>query len=125
MSDSSQSIDDVLEYLRYMADKGDAGAQFSLARVYYDGSRTVTRNFQRALFYFGSVARQHWAKDGKIVGKENQSKVLFGSAAGYLGLMHMRGEGVPQSFEKAKIWFQRGVDLVYIHSCLIVRGINC
>ena len=96
-----------------MAEKGDVGAQFSLARVYYDGSRSVARNFGRALFYFGSVARQHWTRDGKVVGKEvGQGKGLFGAAASYLGLMHMRGEGVPQSFDKAKIWFQRGVDLV-------------
>ena len=113
-SDSSQSIDDVLEYLRYMAEKGDIGAQFSLARVYYDGSRTIPRNFGRALFYFGAVARQHWSKDGKIIGKESSGKTLFGAAASYLGLMHMRGEGVPQSLEKAKIWFQRGVELVRI-----------
>jgi SEL1 protein len=111
-SDSSQSIDDVLEYLRYMAEKGDIGAQFRLARVYYEGSRTIPRNFGRALYYFGAVARQHWSKDGKVVGKENQGKGLFGAAASYLGLMHMRAEGVPQSFEKAKIWFQRAVELV-------------
>jgi SEL1 protein len=95
-----------------MAEKGDIGAQFSLARVYYDGSRTIPRSFAHALFYFGSVARQHWSKDGKVIGKESQGKTLFGAAASYLGLMHMRGEGVSQSFEKAKIWFQRGVDLV-------------
>jgi hypothetical protein len=113
-SDSSQSIDDILEYLRYMSEKGDIGAQFSLGRVYYDGSRTVARNFGRALYYFGSVARQHWSRDGKVIGKEvgAGTRGLFGSAASYLGVMHMRGEGVPQSFEKAKIWFQRGVDLV-------------
>jgi SEL1 protein len=111
-TESSQSIDDVLEYYRYMAEKGDIGAQFSLARVYYDGSRTIPRNFARALFYFGAVARQHWSKDGKVVGKETPGKSFFGAAASYLGLMHMRGEGVPQSFGKAKIWFQRGVDLV-------------
>src|ERR1700694_2510228 len=40
-TETSQSIDDVLEYYRYMAEKGDIGAQFSLARVYYDGSRTI------------------------------------------------------------------------------------
>lgn len=115
-SDSAQSIDDVLEYLRYMAEKGDVGAQFSLARVYYDGSRSVPRNFGRALFYFGSVARQHWSREGKVLGAGKdgggQGRGLFGAAASYLGLMHMRGEGVPQSFDKAKIWFQRGVDLV-------------
>ena len=111
-SDSAQSIDDVLEYLRYMAEKGDVGAQFSLARVYYEGSRMIARNFSRALFYFGSVARQYWSKEGKVVGKETQGKGLFGAAASYLGLMHIRGEGVPQSFDRAKIWFQRGVDLV-------------
>ena len=99
-----------------MAEKGDVGAQFSLARVYYDGSRSVPRNFGRALFYFGSVARQHWSREGKVLGAGKdgggQGRGLFGAAASYLGLMHMRGEGVPQSFDKAKIWFQRGVDLV-------------
>lgn len=120
-TETSQSIDDVLEYYRYMAEKGDIGAQFSLARVYYDGSRTIPRNFGRALFYFGSVARQHWSKDGKIVGK-TQGNTLFGAAASYLGLMHMRGEGVPQSFEKAKIWFQRGVDLVLSFLTLLIIG---
>jgi len=111
-TDSPQSIEDVLEYLRYMAEKSDTGAQFSLARIYHDGSRTIPRNFKQALFYFGTVARQHWSKDGKVIRKETGSKHLFASAASHLGLMHMRGEGVPQSFEKAKIWFQRGVDLV-------------
>ena len=117
-SDSSQSIDDILEYLRYMAEKGDIGAQFSLGRVYYDGSRTIARNFARALYYFGGVARQHWSRDGKVLGKEvsGGQKGLFGNSAAYLGVMHMRGEGVPQSFDKAKIWFQRGVDLVrFLH----------
>lgn len=96
-----------------MAEKGDIGAEFSLARVYYDGSRTIPRNFDRALYYFGSVARQHWSRDGKVNSKESQGKSLFGAAAGYLGLMHMRGEGVRQSFGKAKIWFQRGAELVF------------
>ena len=112
-SDSPQDMDDVIEYLRYMSEKGDFKAQFSLARLYYEGSRGVPRNFARALYYFGVLARQQWSKDGKVIGKEVAGKHYYGAAAGYLGLMHMRGEGVPQSFEKAKIWFQRGSDLVY------------
>lgn len=67
-SDSATDMDDVIEYLRYMSEKGDFKAQFSLARLYYEGSRGVQRNFARALYYFGILARQQWSKDGKVIG---------------------------------------------------------
>jgi len=51
-----------------------------------------------------------WTKEGKIrpnVGPLTEK--LASKAAGYLGRMYLRGEGVKQDFNKARIWFRLGV----------------
>ncbi|WEW54811.1 ERAD-associated protein [Emydomyces testavorans] len=108
-SSSDASLDDVLEYLDLLAKKGDLKATFNLAKLYYDGSRHLGRNFRKAMMYFGIVAKRYWMKDGRInanhpVGIE---KIASKSAA-HIGLMFLRGEGTEQNFEKAFTWFKRG-----------------
>jgi SEL1 protein len=105
-------FDDVLEYYRYLSDKGDFKAQYYLARIFYDGTKDVPRNFPRALHYFGAIVRAQWSKEGKVLTKGSPASHISGSAAGYLGLMHLRGEGVSSSADRARIWFQRGAEMV-------------
>lgn len=109
-SDSHADFDDVLEYLDLMSRKGDLKATFSLGRLHYEGSRTMKRNLRTARAYFMIVSRTYWAKDGTITSDDaNGNGKIAAKAAGYLGRMFLRGEGMEQSFEKALTWFRRGV----------------
>lgn len=109
-SDAYADLDDVLEYLDFQSRKGDLRATFNLARLYYDGSRGLKRDLRAAKYHFMQLARLYWTEKGKI-----QSDVppvvekLAPKAAGYLGRMFLRGEGMEQSYSKARIWFQRGI----------------
>ena len=109
-SDSHAALDDVLEYLDLLSRKGDPKATFSLGRLHYEGSRTMKRNFKTARSYFMTVARRYWAKDGSIITEENGMGKIASKAAGYMGRMFLRGEGMEQSFEKALTWFKRVID---------------
>ncbi|KAF1347752.1 hypothetical protein BDV97DRAFT_299392 [Delphinella strobiligena] len=109
-SDQYADLEDVLEYLDFQSRKGDHRATFNLARLYYDGSRGLKRDLRAAKEHFMQVARLYWTPQGKV--KNDVSPIvekLAPKAAGYVGRMFLRGEGMEQSYSKAKIWFQRGV----------------
>ena len=108
-SDSHAALDDVLEYLDLLSRKGDPKATFSLGRLHYEGSRTMKRNLRTARAYFMTVAKKYWAKDGSILTEDNGIGKIASKAAGYMGRMCLRGEGMEQSFEKALTWFKRGI----------------
>ena len=111
-SDANAAIDDVIEYLDLISQKGDSKAALSLGRIYYDGQRGLERNLDLAKKYFLMVAKRYWKKDGRVL--ENHKigiERTAAKAAGYLGRMYLRGEGVDQNFEKAKLWFDRGKTL--------------
>jgi SEL1 protein len=110
-SDAYSSLEDVVEYMDLQARKGDARASFNLAKLNYDGSRTSMRDLPAAKKRFLELARMYWTKDGKT--KPNvptATERLAAKAAGYLGRMFLRGEGMPQSFDIAKTWFKRGIE---------------
>ncbi|KAI4116556.1 MAG: hypothetical protein LQ345_003043 [Seirophora villosa] len=108
-SDSHAALDDVLEYLDLMSRKGDMRATFNLGRLNYEGTQTMKRNLRTARYYFRLVARKYWAKDGSVLTEDNGTGRIASKAAGYLGRMSLRGEGMEQSFPKALIWFKRGL----------------
>ncbi|EME46387.1 hypothetical protein DOTSEDRAFT_51887 [Dothistroma septosporum NZE10] len=109
-SDAYADVGDVLEYLHVQHTKGDLKATFGLARLYYDGSRGLRRDAKMAKEHFMYVAREYWEKGGKVkkdVGHGTEK--LASKAASYLGRMFLRGEGMEQSFDRARVWFKRGV----------------
>jgi SEL1 protein len=109
-SDAFSSLDDVVEYMDLQARKGDPRASFNLAKLNYDGARTSKRDLPAAKKRFLELARMYWTKEGKV--KQNVSPVtekLASKAAGYLGRMFLRGEGVIQNYQIAHTWFKRGV----------------
>ena len=108
-SDAHAAFDDVLEYLDLLSRKGDIKATSSLGKLHYDGSRTMKRNFKTARAYFMLVAGRYWKKDGSILDDDKEVAKTAGKAAGYIGRMYLRGEGMEQSFEKAAMWFKRGI----------------
>ncbi|KAI6250624.1 hypothetical protein HI914_00297 [Erysiphe necator] len=109
-SDAHAALDDVLEYLDLMSRKGDFKATFGLGRIHYDGQKGLPRDLKSAKWYFMKVAKLYWQRDGRIIESEKPGlEKVATKAAGYLGRMFLRGEGVEQSFDKAQIWFQRGI----------------
>ncbi|KAN0068661.1 hypothetical protein V8E54_013385 [Elaphomyces granulatus] len=109
-SGSDASLEDVLEYLDLMSKKGELKATFSLGKMYYDGARTLPRNFKKAMKYFKLVAKRYWMKDGTVQANHPLGiEKLAAKSAGYIGMMYLRGEGVEQNFATAMIWFKRGV----------------
>lgn len=111
-SDAYASIDDVIEYLDLMSQKGDFKASFNLGRIYYEGQRGLERDVEVARRYFLTVATKFWrAKDGRVADNAKPGLDKYaGKAAGYIGRMWLRGEGqYRQNFENARKWFERGI----------------
>lgn len=121
------SVEDVLEYLDLMSRKGEIKATYSLAKMNFEGARGLPRNLRRAMRYFKVVAKKYWNKDGSINPNAQAGlDKLASKAAGHIGLMYLRGEGVEQHYPTALTWFRRGVangdslcqhwmGLVYLH----------
>jgi SEL1 protein len=110
-SDAYANVEDVLEYLHLQSGKGDIKATFGLARLHYDGARGMKRDYKLAKGYFLEVAREYWPNSSNKVRKDVPAgtEKLASKAAGYLGRMFLRGEGMAQSFPIAQKWFTRGI----------------
>ncbi|KAI9369744.1 hypothetical protein BJX61DRAFT_536179 [Aspergillus egyptiacus] len=109
-SNTEASLEDVLEYLDLMSRKGEVKATFSLGKMHYEGAKGLPRNYRKAMKYFKQVTKRYWNKDGSLnpnhpVGIEK----LASKAAGHIGVMYLRGEGVEQNFETAYTWFKMGL----------------
>jgi SEL1 protein len=109
-SDAHASLDDVLEYLELMSGKGDYKATFSLGRIHYEGQKGLKRDYKAARKYFLIVANHYWKKGSASSEKPEKQDLekLACKAAGYLGRMHLRGEGMEENYKHAKKWFDRG-----------------
>lgn len=121
------SLEDILEYLDLMSRKGELKATFSLGKMHYEGAHGLPRNFRRAMKYFKMVTKRYWNKDGSV-NPSNPMGVdkLASKAAGHVGMMYLRGEGVEQNYATALSWFKRGlangdplcqheIGLMYLH----------
>lgn len=108
-SDAYASIEDIIEYLDLMSQKGDFDASFNLGRIYYEGQRGLEKNMDLARKYFFDVTQKYWRKSRPVDSPKPGLDKTAAKAAGYIGRMYMRGEGVDQNFDRAKIWFERGV----------------
>lgn len=109
-SDAYASIDDIIEYLDLMAQKGDFKAALNVGRIYYEGQRTLERDMHMARKYFYMVVSKYWKKDGNIVDNPKPSlDKTAANAAGFLGRIYLRGDGVEQNFDRAKHWLDRGI----------------
>ncbi|CBQ69172.1 related to Sel-1 homolog precursor [Sporisorium reilianum SRZ2] len=133
------ALEDLLEYHIYVAEHGDVRSSLFMAQVYYHGSiyssseaaGAVRRDYRRAMQWLQRVAKDVWPRKAGQVGRggatgytakpgdkgeDVQLKVddsllgHAGSAAGMIGQMYLRGEGVEQDFARAWVWFSRGKD---------------
>ncbi|RDW90074.1 ubiquitin ligase complex subunit HRD3 [Aspergillus mulundensis] len=104
------SLEDVLEYLDLMSRKGEVKATFSLGKMHYEGTKGLPKNYKKALKYFKLVTKRYWNKDHSLNPNHPAGiEKLASKAAGHIGLMYLRGEGVEQNFETAYTWFKLGL----------------
>jgi TPR repeat protein len=78
-----------------------------LGQLYYLGTRSIPRNYEEARYFFHQIIEK--AASGSKT-PEKSAKIV-GQAAGYLGKMYWRGEGVLSNPEKAFKWFKMGAEL--------------
>lgn len=119
--------------LQFNADRGETDFAFRLGKIFYQGSiyglpggiasggegaSAIPRDFARARYYFLRIARQVWPRDPvrepspPTLREENPTLAAYAAlAAGYLGRIYLRGEGVKADVPTAQMWFQRGADL--------------
>ncbi|KAJ5292049.1 hypothetical protein N7478_001300 [Penicillium angulare] len=107
---TESSVEDVLEFLDLMHRKGQLSATFTLGKMNYDGARGLPRNFHKAMKYFRAITGKYWKKDGTVVSSPAPGlDAAAAKAAGHIGLMYLRGEGVKQDPANAIAWFKRGI----------------
>ncbi|KAI9316211.1 hypothetical protein BX666DRAFT_1859377, partial [Dichotomocladium elegans] len=111
-SERSVSIDEVLQYWRYMAQtKGDFEAQLMLGQIYYQGTRSIPQDYREAHFFFKQVIDKLTSVKRSDTAINSKRGRAIGQAAGYLGKMYWRGEGVEADPEIAYQWFYIGAEL--------------
>ncbi|KAK0384110.1 hypothetical protein NLU13_8199 [Sarocladium strictum] len=109
VSDAHAAVGDVIEYLEVVSQRGDSKATLELGRRYYEGQRGLDQDFDMARKYFFLLSSRLWKRDGtKVDGYKPGIEKAASRAAGYIGWMFLRGEGLKQNFARAKEWFERG-----------------
>ncbi|KAK5664841.1 ERAD-associated protein [Batrachochytrium dendrobatidis] len=107
------SNDDILTFYRLQAETGDPYAQLITAQLYYQGTDTTEKDYSKALKFFERAANQHPGmaaiNSADVSQTTLQAARSAAKAAGFLGVMHSRGEGVEVDLVKARMWYERGV----------------
>uniref|UniRef100_A0A1I8EH73 Uncharacterized protein n=3 Tax=Wuchereria bancrofti TaxID=6293 RepID=A0A1I8EH73_WUCBA len=144
-SSSSSILDsNLLNYYKYLADKGDLQAQVGLGQLYLTGGRGVEQNMDLASQYFSTAAQAGSTNAYAYLGKmyldgtpatpqDNATAFQFfkkaadkGNPVGQSGLaiMYMYGKGVKQDYIKAaklftlaaeQGWVDGQLNLGYLH----------
>lgn len=141
------AMDELLELYAFHADEGQLTKRYTLARALYDGSLVGDREALGAVWpdlvasaaHAAAVAQTRWPQEPVLTHMDDQAYVngklrpvyvareqalqdhkAAVAAAALLGLQYLRGEGVPQDFEKAKVWLTRaaledhGIAITYL-----------
>lgn len=109
--------DDIIQFYQYNAERNDVSAQFILGQLYYTGTATVPQNFERAFrFLYAAASQLPMTSSSALNEQQQQPKQLTQSikisahAAGLLGEMYWRGDGVQQDNSTALKWFHRAAE---------------
>lgn len=110
-----RTVEEAIEYFHYLAEENNVVyAHLVLAMLYFDGGKTLEPDFKMAVEYARRGAAYLWRIDGSpnpMRSKLEEFAIRQGAhCAGFVGSRYMKGQGVPQNFEKAKMWFLRGIE---------------
>ncbi|KAI9228282.1 MAG: hypothetical protein DHS80DRAFT_30932 [Piptocephalis tieghemiana] len=124
-----EALPELIEYFRYTAERGDFMGNLILGQVFYQGTPSIPANYARARKHLLDAAELVFQRDGrkrssssptgssssKLKGKggdkTNDALVeAAAQAAGLLGRMYYRGEGVKKDVEVARRWFLCAAD---------------
>jgi SEL1 protein len=109
-TEGAASYDDIIEWLHVESKKGDKKATLQLGKIHYEGVKGRAPEYQKAKRFFLEVARLKWTANNQEKKEVTaMQEKLAARAAGYLGRMYLRGEGVNQDLQLARFWFKRGV----------------
>ncbi|KAL1915474.1 uncharacterized protein VTP21DRAFT_6598 [Calcarisporiella thermophila] len=93
-------------------DKEAIRNQLIFGLIYYSGTHSIPRNYQKAYEIFSTIAKRYFGERAPIsdpdIKPNKELSKLAGHAAAFLGKMYWRGEGVPQNNLTAFQWFILG-----------------
>ena len=136
--------DDVLDFKKTLqvAEQGNAQAQFSLGKMYYEG-QGVRQDYAEAVQWYRKAAEQGVAEaqtnlglmyaDGRGVRQDDAQAVQWyrkaaeqglAEAQFNLGLMYYNGQGVRQNLVIAKEWYGKACDNGLQQGCDAYRELN-
>lgn len=135
--DKAISQDDIIQFYKFNAEKGDINAQLTLGQIYYHGTPTTMPNFEKALRYLRAATSQLPDPTDIVQNTKSASDVvkIASQAASVLGQMFWRGEGVRKDPKKAFKWFHRSAShgnaaamnylgLMYQHGVVVPQNID-
>ncbi|CAB1276849.1 tetratricopeptide repeat protein [Candidatus Nitrosacidococcus tergens] len=89
---NSKDYKAAFKLFKYLAEQGDASAQFNLGNMYRLG-QSVAQDYQQAVYWYQKAAEQGLAE-----------------AQYNLGNMYDNGQGVAQNDKQAMYWYQKAAD---------------
>ncbi|KAI0236027.1 ERAD-associated protein, partial [Massospora cicadina] len=104
-----QEVDELIEYYRYMATSGNLEATYILGEMYYQGTRTITRDFAKAGRYLQRLEEKLEAL-GPASEWEKANVEIGAQAYALLGRMHLRGESFPPNNKTALAYFKKAAE---------------
>ncbi|OQR78381.1 protein sel-11-like [Tropilaelaps mercedesae] len=132
---TGQLSEDLIQYYRFLADKGDVHAQVGLGHLHYQGGRGVQQNHTRALTYFLQAANtgnanamaylgKMFLEGGKAVQQNNEAAFKYFSMAAEkgnpvgqagLGTMFLYGQGIPKDHDRALRYLMMAANQGLVH----------
>ncbi|KAI9599526.1 hypothetical protein BDF19DRAFT_381633 [Syncephalis fuscata] len=112
-STNGVELDEVIEFYRLEAEKGNLQAKLILGQLYQRGSNRIKQDYRRAIRYYRSVALQVYSSNGKQKKTKNVDEhvaYLAAQAAAFIGEMFWRGEGVKANTATAIRWFKHAIE---------------
>ncbi|KAI8870595.1 HCP-like protein, partial [Ramicandelaber brevisporus] len=117
-------LEDMMDYWQHTAkQRQDITAMFNLASYCYHGASQMEPNYGLALNYLHKIVSIVYPPGSESTVKGEKPKqpekltaneLLYGAeAAGMLGLMYWRGEGVPRNEKTATYWFKKGAESMH------------
>ena len=114
------TLEDLLDYFRFSARKGDQHANLVLGQVYYVGTSSIPRDLRKARDYFIEATKDVFNSDGTLKQSIDGKRPVVdagnleaaGKAAAYLGRIYWRGEEVSirQDNATARRWYLRAAE---------------